>query len=48
MTMEYAGVVSTFSANLPCAEKGVYTLRILASNTKSANFAMYESELVVK
>lgn len=46
--MEYAGVVSTFEADLPAAAAGTYTVRVLASNPKSVNFAMYEHELVVK
>lgn len=48
MKLEYAGELSTFVAELPSAEPGSYTLRILAANPKASNFAMYESELMVE
>lgn len=47
-TLTYAGEVSTFEASLPGAGKGVYILRIVASDPKSANFAMHESRLELK
>ena len=46
--MTYAGEVSHFTADLPAVKPGKYTLRILASNTKTVNFAMYERELEVR
>ena len=46
--MEFSGKVSVFDATLPAVKPGTYTLRILASNPKTVNFAMYESELLVE
>jgi len=46
--MTYAGEVSMFSAELPRAAAGRYTLRVIVSNPKTVNFAMYESQLDVK
>jgi len=37
-----------FNAELPPAAEGRYTLRILVSNPKTVNFAMYESPVEVK
>jgi hypothetical protein len=45
--MKYAGEVSTFTARLPPAGAGTYTLRIVASSPKTVNFAMYDHELTV-
>lgn len=45
--MKFSGEVSVFEATLPPVKSGTYTLRILASNPKTVNFAMYETELVV-
>ena len=46
--MKFSGKVSIFEAELPTPKPGTYTLRILASNPKTVNFAMYESEIVVE
>lgn len=46
--MKYAGEVSHFEAELAALGPGNYTLRILASNPKIVNFAMYDHELAVE
>ena len=48
VTMKYAGKVSHFEAALAAVPEGTYTLRVLVSNPKTVNFAMYESELNVR
>jgi len=48
MKMTYAGEVSQFTADVPAPEAGTYTLRILVSNAKTVNFAMYETSLTVR
>lgn len=46
--MKFDGEVSHFGAELAALAPGNYTLRILASNPKIVNFAMYEHELEVE
>jgi len=46
--MTYAGEVSHFSGELPGMTAGTYTLRVLVSNPKTVNFAMYETSLEVR
>jgi hypothetical protein len=48
VTLKYAGEVSHFEARLPAMPQGTYTLRVLVSNPKTVNFAMYENELNIR
>ena len=46
--LEYAGKVSVFEKSFEGLPAGTYNLRVLVANTKTANFAMYESQVVVR
>ena len=46
--MTFAGEVSHFATELEALTPGTYSLRVLASNPKIVNFAMYDHALVVE